>query len=138
LDLLTQIIDFANSFVALTNERADGKLDFSVESLHVLDEILDEAHQWVGKLSNKEIECLAIEAGCYIFEVARKHFGGEYRWFDRFDQPILVTGQPEFEVALHAVEKVKMRINNGNVDSIPFFFNGYTLAVNRKKSALIV
>jgi hypothetical protein len=135
LDNLTnQIIDFADDFVTDTNERVHGRLDFTIESLQAVDELLGEAHDFIDDLNDKAIENISTNAGSYIFEVARRNFGGIYYWYEKLDQPILVTGQPDFEVLLLAVEKVKGRISNGDEDNIPFFFNGYIEAINRGKS----
>jgi len=54
------------------------------------------------------------------------------------NQPILVTGQPEFEVSIIAFEKVKGRLENGKEDNIPFYFAGYTERVQNKQSGMIV
>jgi len=62
------------------------------------------------------------QAGSYIFEVARRNLGGKYFWYDRLNQPIFVTGIPIFEISLLAFDKVKMRIENGKEDNIPYFF----------------
>ena len=76
--------------------------------------------------------------GAYVFEVARRNFGGKYFWYDPTNQPILVTGLPDFEVSILAVEKVKGRLMNGKEDNIPFYFAGYVEKVKNKQSAMIV
>ena len=74
------------------------------------------------------------QAGSYVFEVARRNYGGKYYWYDQMNQPILVTGQPNFEISIIAFDKVKMRIENGKEDKIPFYFNGYEERVKAGKS----
>lgn len=133
-DFTKKISDFAEKFVSDKNKRANNKLDFSVESLTAVDELLEEVHEFSCDLDDIVIENLSNEIGFYIFEVARRNFGGTYYWYDKLNQPILVTGQPEYEVSLLAVEKVKGRIINGIEDSIPFFFDGYIRAVERGRS----
>ena len=66
------------------------------------------------------------------------HFGGKYFWYDKLNQPILVTGQPDFEASILAFEKVKGRLENGREDNIPFYFKGYIERVKNKESGLIV
>ncbi|WP_218915997.1 hypothetical protein [Siansivirga zeaxanthinifaciens] len=79
------------------------------------------------------LEDIILQAGSYIFEVARRNYGGKYYWFDQLNQPILVTGQPDFEISILAFEKVKQRIKNGTEDNIPFFFAGYSERVKKGK-----
>lgn len=57
------------------------------------------------------------------------------------NQPILVTGLPKFEISITAFDKVRMRIENGKEDNIPFYFKGYEERVKRGKEgdrALII
>lgn len=113
-------------------------LDYTVESLQLVDEALEEASDHYDEMSEERQKTLIGSAGSYIFEVARRNFGGKYYWYDKFNQPILVTGQPEFEVSILAYEKVKGRLENGKEDNIPFYFAGYVERVKERKSALIV
>ena len=77
---------------------------------------------------------LIAQAGSYIFEVARRTYGGKYYWYDQLNQPIFVTGQPNFEISFLAFEKVKGRLENGAEDNIPFFFQGYVERVKNAKT----
>ena len=129
--LINEITAFAAEFVDTANERAGGKLNFSIESLQALDMLLSEAHDFAGDLGEKGIQSIANEAGSYILLIAKRHFGGEFFWHGEREQPVLVTGQPYFEVSLLAVEKAKGRIINGNGDNIPFFFDGFVNAVKK-------
>jgi hypothetical protein len=124
---------------ALVNQFKDvALLDFSVDSLQLLDEIMEENTPFYKRGDNETKRIMIIKIGAYIFEVARQNFGGQYYWYDKLDQPVLVTGQPEFEMSLLAYEKVKGRFENGSEDNIPFFFAGYVEGVKEKKSAMIV
>ncbi|HMM01715.1 MULTISPECIES: hypothetical protein [unclassified Dysgonomonas] len=124
---------------ALVNQFKDvALLDFSVDSLQLLDEIMEENTSFYKRGDNETKRIMIIKIGAYIFEVARQNFGGQYYWYDKLDQPVLVTGQPEFEMSLLAYEKVKGRFENGSEDNIPFFFAGYVEGVKEKKNAMIV
>ncbi|UUZ81047.1 hypothetical protein LJK88_41015 [Paenibacillus sp. P26] len=72
-------------------------------------------------------------AGSYIFEVARRNYGGQYFWEQDRNQPVLVTGEPEYSVSIFAFDKVKGRIQNGKEDEIPYYFDGYIEAVKKGK-----
>ena len=71
--------------------------------------------------------------GCYVFEVARRNFGGEYFWIEEEQQPILVAGQPDFSVSIRAWEKVKERMVNGPADNIAFYIAGYQEHIEKGK-----
>ncbi|MDH6309604.1 hypothetical protein M2451_001970 [Dysgonomonas sp. PFB1-18] len=126
----------ANALVKQFSDAAH--LDFSVESLHVLDQVIEMNTAFYNKADNETKRKMIIKIGSYIFEVARQNFGGRYFWYDRLDQPILVTGQPEFEMSLLAYEKVRGRFENGAEDNIPFFFAGYAEGVKNRASQMIV
>jgi hypothetical protein len=127
-----QMIDTSSKCVDRFQDRFTG-LNFSVESLKVVDNILEEVSEFKEDMNEGQINNVIQTVGSYIFEVARKNFGGRYFWYDQLNQPILVTGQPNFEISLLAFEKVKGRIQNGKEDNIPFFFQGYVERVSKAK-----
>ena len=136
-DFAVNMIKSADIFVEQSEQRYKG-LDFSVESLEVIDNILEDASDFFDEMNDDQRNNIINSAGSYVFEVARRNFGGKYFWYDKLNQPILVSGQPEFEVSILALDKVKMRIENGKEDNIPFYFAGYVERVNNKKSGMIV
>ncbi|WP_410768954.1 hypothetical protein [Fontibacillus sp. BL9] len=106
-----------------------GNFDFSVESLQSVDDILEELSDF--EMDGEMLHSVSSMAGCYIFEVARRNFGGEYFWIEEREQPVLITGEPDFSISLYAFDKVKGRIQNGKEDHIPFYFEGYISAVEK-------
>lgn len=131
--------DMLGNANALVKQFSDAALlDFSVESLHLLDQVIEMNTAFYKNADNETKRKMIIKIGSYIFEVARQNFGGHYFWYDRLDQPILVTGQPEFEMSLLAYEKVRGRFEKGAEDNIPFFFEGYVEGVKNKASQMIV
>ena len=108
-------------------------LDYSEKSLEVLDQLIEDYSDFADLSDEKMKSDFTAQAGAYIFEVARRNFGGKYFWYDKLNQPIFVTGQPDFEISLLAIDKVKMRIENGHEDNIPYFFNGYSDRVRKAK-----
>ncbi|MCC9043212.1 hypothetical protein LNQ81_11080 [Myroides sp. M-43] len=89
-----------------------------------MDRILEGVAVYFDKMEEEGQKGLTEAIGAYVFEVAKRNFGGRYYWYDDLNQPIFVTGQPKFEASLLAFEKVKGRIKNGYEDNIPFFFEG--------------
>lgn len=136
-DYTRDMIKSADFFISSSSDRFAG-LDYSVKSLEKVDDILEEASDFYEEMNEEQKQNLINTVGSYVFEVARKNFGGKYYWYDQLNQPILVTGQPEFEVSILAFEKVKGRLENGKEDNIPFYFAGYVERVNNKQSGMIV
>lgn len=130
------VIDLQNNAQLLVDAAPEYNLDYSTESLAALDTMLDEASQ--SSLDDQTMKLLITQAGSYIFEVARRKYGGKLYWYDELNQPILVIGQPEFELSFLAFEKVKGRLQNGSEDNIPFFFDGIEGHIRDKRSAMIV
>jgi hypothetical protein len=128
-----QLIDEAHGCVEQFEARF-GRLDYSVDSLKIVDSILDEVSGFRDSMEESQIRNVIQKTGSYVFEVARKNYGGKYYWYEPLEQPILVTGQPHFEISLLAFEKVKGRLENGAEDNIPFFFEGYADRVKNAKT----
>jgi hypothetical protein len=126
-----KLIENAEIFVDHFQDRFT--LDYSEGSLALVEEILEEGSDFYEDMEEERKKWLVTIAGSYVFEVGRRNFGGKYFWYDKLNQPILVTGQPDFEISLLAFEKVKMRLENGPEDSIPFFFQGYSERVRNGK-----
>lgn len=133
MDAFTQhMIDLAAEGVDFFEVRFDG-FDYSVESLSVVEELLAEASDYFEGMDADRQDQVVEQVGAYVFEVARRNFGGRYFWYEAGNQPILVTGLPEFEISLLANGKVRGRLVNGPEDSIPFFFQGYVERVRGAK-----
>ena len=114
----------AHAVVSL-QARAGGRLDFSVASLQAVDEMLAEVSAFVADLDDAVVTDLVQQLGCYVLEVGRRAFGGQYFWHEEGAQPILVVGEPEAHVALMTWSKVTGRITGDAGDDIVFFFDGF-------------
>ncbi|CAH1191795.1 MULTISPECIES: hypothetical protein [Paenibacillus] len=123
------IISTAESFK--NNFSDKGNFDFSVLSLREVDVILDELCEY--ELDHDTLDSVSSMVGSYIFEVARRNYGGKYYWIQEREQPVLVTGEPEFSISIFAFDKVRGRIQNGKEDDIPYYFDGYIKAVEKGK-----
>jgi hypothetical protein len=128
-DAFTQaMIALAAEGVDFFEARFDG-FDYSVASIAIVEELLGEASDYYENMSAERQDQVVEQVGAYIFEVARRNFGGQYFWYDAGQQPILVTGLPLFEISLLAYDKVRGRLKKGPEDDIPFFFAGYATRV---------
>jgi len=120
-----EVLATAGRAVAALQERAGGRLDGSVASLKVVDEMLVEVSAYVADLDEAVVTNLVQQLGCYVLEVGRRAFGGEYFWHEEGEQPVLVVGEPAAHVALMAWSKVTGRITGDAGDDIVFFFDGF-------------
>ena len=123
--ILEEVTAAAERAVVSLQARAGGRLDYSIASLAAVDEMLVEVSEYVVDLDEAVVTGLVQQLGCYVLEVGRKAFGGEYFWHDEGEQPILVVGEPAAHVAMMTWSKVVGRLTGDVGDDIPFFFNGF-------------
>jgi hypothetical protein len=105
--------------------------DYSEASLAVVDEALAEAASWEDDLTPDELRNFARSFGCYVLEVARRAFGGRYRWYEQREAPVLVVGEPAFRVALLTWDQVRGRLAGDLSCSIRFLYAGFAERVRR-------
>ena len=72
-------------------------------------------------------------AGSYVFEVAKRNFGGKYYWLQSEQQPILIAGEPDFTVSIKAWDKVKKYMENGSEDDLKYYIEGYKEYIEKGK-----
>ena len=123
--ILEEVTAAAERAIVSLQARAGGRLDYSIASLVAVDEMLVEVSEYVVDLDETVVTGLVQQLGCYVLEVGRKAFGGEYFWHDEGEQPILVVGEPAAHVAMMTWSKVVGRLTGDVGDDIPFFFNGF-------------
>ena len=123
--ILDEVTSAAERAIVSLQARAGGRLDFSVASLAAVDEMLVEVSAYVADLDEAVVTGLVQQLGCYVLEVGRRAFGGEYFWHEEGEQPILVVGEPAAHVALMTWSKVVGRLTGDEGDDIVFFFNGF-------------
>ena len=123
--LMDDIVTTAQNFVQNMQQFFETPLDYSFESLAEVDEMLDGMGKKREEMTESAFFDLYSMTGCYVFEVARRNYGGEYFWIEEEQQPVLVAGQPDFSVGIKVWEKVKGRLINGKEDNIPFYIAGY-------------
>ena len=117
--------------VVIVRDRTGETIDFSPNSLAKVEETLEEASGYFAGLSEDQAIKLVQWFGCYILEVGRKQFGGEYLWHTQRDQPVLVVGEPAFHVAMIAWDRVRGRVSGDKGDNIPFFYDGFAERAKR-------
>ncbi len=129
-DLGLQIKEKADLAVIQFQERAGGKLNYSPESLSIIEEMLAEASEFYNELPSDQVESLSQLMGSYILYVGYKEHGGNFYWSDEKNQPVLVVGEPDYKIAIMTFFKVKGRLAGDGADNIPFFYDGFSKRVN--------
>ena len=105
--------------------------DFSCESLLSVNELIEEVMDYdVDEDTQYNIMTMA---GSYVFEVAKRNFGGKYYWLQSEQQPILIAGEPDFTVSIKAWDKVKKYMENGSEDDLKYYIEGYKEYIEKGK-----
>jgi hypothetical protein len=129
-----QAADFVGAFSLAGAPINGSRLDYSEASLALVDHVLDDFHRQGAPLPDD----LHFLASAYIFEVARRAFGGRYLRGDEDDPFVLVIGEAPAEVSVCIMSKVRGRVRNGPEDSIPFFYAGIAPLVAAGKPAILI
>jgi hypothetical protein len=110
-----------------------GTLDFGRASLDDVDAALHDFHVQGAELPD-ELHGLA---AAYLFEVARREFGGRYLRGDTENPLVLVVGEPDAAVGILGFAKVRGRVVNGPEDNLGFFYDGISPALARGGSVTL-
>ena len=131
--MASQAADFVNAFSRPQAPIDGSKLDYSEDSLQLVDQVLDDFYRKQAQLP----EDLHFLAPSYVFETARRQFGGRYLRGDQDNPFVLVIGEPDFRLGVLAMGKIKGRATDELGDSIPFFYAGIAPLVEGRKNATL-
>ena len=107
-------------------------MDYSRRSLGDLERVLAQCAEWLSdEVGSETFENFVRTMGRYVMEVARREFGGEYRWSEEHDEPVIVCGGDATNVGMLALTKVRGRLGGDAGDNIPFFYEGFAAEVAR-------
>lgn len=129
-----QAADFIAAFRGPGSPVDADRLDYSEASLAHVDRILDDFYTQAAPLPND----LHFLASAYVFETARRQFGGRYLRSDDDNPFVLVIGEPKCQIGVCAMSKVRGRATNGLEDSIPFFYAGIAPLLARGVDATLI
>lgn len=125
-ELAQQVEEKAALAVAQFQDRAGGALDLTPDSLAIIEEMLAEAAEFADQIGPEQIETICELMGSYLLQVGYTEHGGTYCWSDESDQPVLMTGEPRYRVALMTFDKIRGRLSGDAADNIPFFYQGFS------------
>ncbi len=128
-----QAADFIDAFSPAGSPIDATSLDYSEASLEAVDAMLDDFHRQGAPLPDD----LHFLTSAYVFEVARRAFGGRYMRSDADNPFVLVIGEGAAEIGVCVMSKVRGRVVNGPEDSLPFFYAGIAPLVAAGKSAML-
>lgn len=131
--LQEEVIRMSAEAVTIVRDRTGEIVDFSEKSPVSIEDTLEEASGYFAGLNDEQAQKLVQWFGCYILEVGRRQFQGEYLWHTQRDQPVLVVGEPQFHVAMISWDRVRGRVLGDKGDNIPFFFDGFAERVRQAK-----
>lgn len=131
--MASQATDFVNAFSNPSAPIDVSKLDYSENSLQFVDQILDDFYRKQVQLP----EDLHFLASSYVFETARRQFGGRYLRGDQDNPFVLVIGESEFRLGVLVMGKIRGRAIKGPEDSIPFFYAGIAPLVEKRADATL-
>ncbi len=131
-ELQDTITEYADQAVALARGTFQVDLDFSPESVSKVEDILDGMYRHynkkmlgirVGKrLSEEELVSHSQVWGCYIGEIFRREFDGEWYWETGFG-PEPQAGLRVGENRIFPPSKVYKRLTNGPEDNLCFYYS---------------
>ena len=129
--LALKIYDNAQKYIE--DFDVEGQLNYSENSLLNVDWFVEDQYQF-GDPLNSEYNNEIIElVGSYVLEVARQIYGGNYFWNEDKTEPILVTGQPEFEISFSIYDRVRTRLETEHSENILYYFNLFAEKVKNAK-----
>jgi hypothetical protein len=108
--------------------------DLSVASLTALDAFLG---RFPRLKDESAVTALLEQSAAYLFEVARRRFGGAYLQRDSEDPIVFVVSAEDMQVTLLGLSKVRERVSDPAHD-IPFYFAGIGPRIRDGESALLM
>lgn len=129
--LVARVTNVAQDFVQAAGLAAE--LDYSLSSIQALDDALEAAYLGTLPLTSAQ----TVGAAAYLYEVARRAYGGLYEVCDDEDPVVLVCGAPAAEVCFGAIAKVERRIRYGATESIAPYFGRFVAALGAGQARTI-
>ena len=120
---------FAENIVAAAENISEVALDYSVESLQAVDDIIESFRQ--DGCTAEQVAATLFGFGCYIGEVFVRHAGGA--WKETAQTEMATIARFPMVVALengklcNPIGKAFKRLQNGEEDNIPYFYQVFAV-----------
>jgi len=124
-DYQDQARRLADLAVEAARQRPNSALNFTPDSLRVVDDMLAEAAAHTPPLTDERRRQVVQAFGCYVLEVARREFGGTYLWPEEDKGPMLVVGDLDFEITLVTWPRIAQRLDGNPTASLTAFYQQF-------------
>ena len=128
--MASQANDFINAFRGAGAPIDAAKLNYSRDSIALVDQVLQDFYLQQAPLPDD----LHFLASAYVFECARRQYGGRYARGDEPNPFVLVIGEPDFQIGLGVLEKVHRRASNGPQDNLQLLYDAIAAPYQAKRS----
>jgi hypothetical protein len=119
---------FAADIVGAAAEVSGATLDYSIESLQKVDEIIEGLRR--DGCKPDQIAATLFAFGCYVGEVFVRQVGGRWRNASETSMAdiagFLLVVELSEEKLVNPIGKVFKRLENGPEDSLPYFYHVFT------------
>ena len=131
--MASQAQDFIDAFSGRGAPIDASQLNYSRDSIALVDKVLQDFYVQQAALP----EDLHFLASAYVFECARRQYGGRYLRSEQPNPFVLVIGEPDFQIGFCAMGKVAARAANGPEDNLLFFYDGIADPFARKATVAL-
>ena len=109
----------------------ENALDYSVESLTRLDNIIDENRAMFLSLGKSNIGRVTVCSACYLYKICENEFGGVYKVLEEAGPIILLIGEPENEIQFSIFESVLEFVKEGTMPNLSAMYQGLKQKISR-------
>lgn len=123
--------EMAEGFAKEHNNDMVSSFDFSLFSLQIVDDYMNALGQ--ENPDEDTLHQISVVVGSYVFEVAKRNFGGDYQWVEKENAPVLIYQSGGSTLTLYTWNKVRERIVKGVNYSLFDHVEGFSHQVERIK-----
>ncbi|MWP48267.1 MULTISPECIES: hypothetical protein [unclassified Gilliamella] len=124
-ELYQEIEAWAQNAILNSPTWSINQLDYSEKSITVVEMIISELAEKNFSISEEQLNMISQEYGCYLLLTAHKLYGGEFYWNEEFEQPMLISCEPDAMIVLMTWNKVKGRLVGDKADHIAYFLDEF-------------
>jgi len=126
---IREIAAIAEKHVAMSKDTFDVVLDYSVESLGLIDEII--SNNWDEPPIM--LDQMVVMFGAYVGETLRRRYGGSWEYDE--EHGYALTGLADKDVRVFPFAKTHKRFTNGEGDSLAFYHEALSKLIDDTKSS---
>ncbi len=128
-----QILAAAEESVQHYHGLGKSGLDFTLNSVSVIEQLLAELQSQNGQMSTQDLDDAVNRLGSYVLEMGRQNFGGHIYWFDSLQQPILIVGEPQFRISFMPLDRIRAHIEGSYNENFMEYYQEFLSRVQQAK-----